>query len=505
MSDGPIRISYSDDRSFVYVNIHPRDLPDGQLEAEVLLEALLETGFSSFEYQLDQQTFEELQHMPWKRLNRAVVRRIAHRVEFDLKVTFSADQMEAYATIRPIFAGEKIRPERLRERLHFAKVQAGILPEAESTILEDGACHNLLVAVGTPPQHGKDGWLERLIPPGTPRYLPLVSPGTPLMRWHPTQPGQAGVTVTGQALPAREGQEIQPQPGPGCDVSPGDVRLLIATAAGLPLYSRQGVRVDPLEEHDSHTLPAQFHGEHSLRLRGDLAPDQVVTSAGHVIIEGQLNGGRIEAGGDLVITGPVTGPVWLRSSGHLHVSDVSQGLIWAGGQLHLHGRLDNCRVLVNGLLQGEGGSLCGGKLHCRQGGQIGELGHPEYDPTEVEWGAQPLFSERLHTLEAQLQELRRQLDRLIQAQIRARSQGNREAVQSLRQQQHLLRLHEDSCHNERDTLLTKPSSPVELLITRQLSDGVVLHLGGHALHSQAASGPVLICEGANGLTQSAAS
>ncbi|MGV3527118.1 MAG: flagellar assembly protein A [Candidatus Sericytochromatia bacterium] len=505
MSAGPIRISYSDDRSFVYVNIHPRDLPDGHLEAEVLLEALLETGFSSFEYQLDQQTFEELQQMPWKRLNRAVVRRIAHRVEFDLKVSFSPDQMEAYATIRPIFAGEKIRPERLRERLHFAKVEAGILPEAESAILEAGMCQNLLVAVGTPAQHGQDGWLERLIPPGSPRYLPLVSPGMPLMRWHPPQPGQAGFTVTGQTLPARDGQDIQPQPGPGCDVSPGDVRLLVATAAGLPLYSRQGVRVEPLEVHDSHTLTNPFHGEHSLRLLGDLPPNQVLTSAGHLIIEGRVSGGRIEAGGDIVITGPVTGPVWLRSSGNLHLGDVSQGLIWAGGQLHLNGCLENCRVLVNGVLQGEGGSLYGGRLHCRQGGQIGELGHAECDPTDVQWGAQPLFAERLQTLQAELKELRHQLDALIQAQIRARAQGNREAVQSLRQQQNRLRLREDSYHNERDALLANPPGPLELLITRQISEGVSLHRGDQTLHSQATSGPVLICESANGLTQSAAS
>lgn len=472
----PVQVRYSDDGSFIYVSVNPREVINNQLGAEDVLEALIETGFSSFEYQLEQDTLDELTHLPWSRLNRVIIRRIAYRVEFDLKVTLAPDRMEAFVSVKPAYAQEQISRERLLDRLSHAGVKAGLIEEALRLILTVGEATQIKVAQGVEPEHGRDSWLEFMCPVLGLEELPIVEPGDPLVRRHPPTDGSDGFKISGQVIPARGGQLLSLNPAEGCGIDPQDGNLLIATVRGVPLLSGQHVRVDPLEEATVGPGLKPFY-LHSLLLHGDVGPELRLRCAGHLIVEGAVFGGELVAEGDLILRQPVTGPAWLQSAGDLHLLSARHALIHCGRHLRLHEGLVHCQSFVAGECLASTAEISGGALHCLQGAVIGELGSALEDQTLLRLGTSVYFLEHLYSLQAEGQDLRRLLEEVLRQLIRQRSAtGDSPETQALQQQQRALLYRDLSLRAEVETMsrALDPDAGAEGLILKTLHPGASL-------------------------------
>lgn len=469
----PVQVRYSDDGSFIYVSINPREVLQQRLGAEDILEALLETGFSSFEYQLEQETLDELIHLPWNRLNRVIVRRIAYRVEFDLKVTFSSDRMEAFVSVKPAFAQEQISRERLLERLSHAGVKSGLIEEALRLVLTVGEANQIKVAQGCEPEHGRDSWLEFLCPTLDADRLPLVEPGMPLVRRHPPTSGSDGFRVSGQILPARPGVLMGLIPGDGCELDPGDPHLLRATLQGVPLIQGQHVRVDPLLEVDA-SQPLETFYLHSLRIQGAIETGVRLHCAGHVIVEGPVYGGELVAEGDLVLREPVLGPVWLQSGGDMHLLSARHALIRCGRHLRLQMGLVHSQAFISGECLAPAAEISGGALHCLHGAVLAEIGSPGEEQTLLQLGSSAYFLEALYSLQTEAQDLRRQLEEVLRQLIRQRSLGEAAEVGRLQQRQQALRYRDLSLRAEIDVMLRALDADacVEARIFKALHTGV---------------------------------
>lgn len=434
----PVQIRYSDDGSFIYASVNPREVINHQLSADEVLEALLETGFSSFEYQLEQDILDELTHLPWSRLNRVIVRRIAYRVEFDLKVLLSPDRMQAFISVKPAYSQEQISRERLLERLSHSGVKAGLIEEAIKLILTVGEAVQIEVAQGRLPEHGRDSWLEFMCPVLNLEELPLVTPGTPLVRRHPPTSGVDGYKVSGQVIPARPGKALQLNPAEGCDLDPQDPNLLIATAEGIPILSGQNVRVDPITELKTDEDLKPFY-LHSVLLRGPVDEKIRLHCAGHLIVDGPVFGGELCAEGELILRQPVTGPVWLQSAGDMHMRSGRHALISCGNTLRIEEELVHCQSFVAGDVLGATASVYGGALHCLKKLVLNEIGTDMEDETLLQMGSSQLFLERLYSLQTQGQDLRRQLEEVLRQLIRERSvSGMSPATTALQQKQRAL-------------------------------------------------------------------
>jgi uncharacterized protein (DUF342 family) len=74
----------------------------------------------------------------------------------------------------------------------------------------------------------------------------VVHVGDALMRRHPPTPGQAGRTLTGELLPAREGKSVMFGGNlPGTQMNAGDPDILEAAITGQPVEVRGGMMVEP--------------------------------------------------------------------------------------------------------------------------------------------------------------------------------------------------------------------------------------------------------------------
>jgi uncharacterized protein (DUF342 family) len=461
MSENPVQIRYSDDGGYIYVSINPREVAKHRLSHEDVLEALIETGFSSFEYQLEQDVLEELIRLPWNRLNRVIIRRIAYRVEFDIKVHISQDRMFASLSLIPAYSQEKVSRERLLARLSHSGVKRGLIESAIEQVLSAGEAQMLEIARGQMPEHGRDSWLEVLCPPLELDGITLVEPGTPLVRKHNPAPGVDGYKVSGQVLPARGGQVVNFNPGEGCDLDPQDPSLLVASIEGLAVFSGHYIRVDPLLEVKAEAIQPFYL--HSVLIRGELPADVQIHSAGHLIIDGPVTGGELIAGGDLILKQPVTGPVWLQSSGDMHLDSANQALIHCGRNLRLAGSMSHCQSFVAGMVQAADGSLSGGALHSLNSAVFGELGNELGDRTQLYLGPALYFQERLYSLQTGSLDLRRQLEELLRQLIRKRSQeGNTPETEAMAIRQKALLYKDLSQKSEMEVLIRVLDSEIQL-------------------------------------------
>lgn len=431
----PVHVRYSQDKNFIYLSVHPKDVPSGQLEPDQVLEALIDSGFSSFEYQLEQDIFDELIMMPWKRVNQTIVRRIAFRIEFELAVRWGPEQMQAWITLKPAFATEQISRERLLTRLQAAGIHHGLREAALEEVLANHSASELLIAEGIPPRKGQDGYLELKVPPLSALSEAEIESGTLLAIYHPPSAGEAGISVSGQSLPAVAGKDQQITLGEGCVWQGAESREIRASHAGIPIIGRKNLRVDKLLKLSPEELQAERYFQ-SLLITGDLPPGTRVETTGHLLLDGQAQEVSLCAGADLLISGPVTGPGLLQAVGNLHLQSVQECFLVCGQDLWLQQQAEHCQGFVAGCLRAEQAQWVGGRLHVLGEARVRELGHPAGIPTELVLGAQPWFENRLNSLRAHQRGMNQEMAELLKALIRARREQNPEVAELESQQKY---------------------------------------------------------------------
>lgn len=167
---------------------------------------------------------------------------------------------------------------------------------------EGDAVSDALIALGTPPSHGKDGWIEYMKerPSGAPRTddsgqvdfysLDLVvqaHKGDVLAVRHDPIPSEEGITVTGEPIPGKKVKGVRISFGKGIEM---DGNSLVASVDGQVIWKGDRMSIEPL-----------------LVISGNLGPDTGnVDYDGPVLVKGDVQDGyNLRAGGDVEIQGCV--------------------------------------------------------------------------------------------------------------------------------------------------------------------------------------------------------
>ena len=160
-----------------------------------------------------------------------------------------------------------------------------------------------------------------------------VEPGSPLARKNPATMGEDGMDVTGIAIKAEAGKDVQLPKGKNTNVSPDDPNLLIAQVAGTPKLVNGRINVDDMivvEDVDFSTGNINFNGD--------------------VLVKGIVNAGfSITAGGDITCKDAVESAN-LSAKGNIYLKRGIKGMnrskVDAG--LNVYAKfLENCTVYAN--------------------------------------------------------------------------------------------------------------------------------------------------------------
>ena len=330
--------------------------------------------------------------------------------------------------------GEHLNSNTLRLALDSFKLCNGVddalireLPDRP-----DRYFHLFLAARGAPPVDGKDGFVVDRFSRKPTRALQedemgrvdftasdlfqSAAAGDILCEIHAPTPCRNGLSVQGNAIPARPGRAPSIPKGRNTEVNEAGT-LLVATRAGHVEFSGRTYQIRPVLEIggnvDYSTGNIKSLGD--IHIRGDVLSGFTVSSAGNVTIEGVVESCNIEAGGDLVIRSGVqgNGAAVLRAHGNVFARFLESANVYVGQDLNAECVI-NCNVYCDGEVKVRSGrgSIIGGMTHAAREVNATIVGARSETLTQVILGGTPCEDFERDNLLMEIEDLEKEMERV---------------------------------------------------------------------------------------------
>ncbi len=322
-----------------------------------------------------------------------------------IKVELGAEDLEAWVTVSP--ADETITEDQILGELNRQGIVHGIDRDAVHQLVQSRSWGvRTLIAHGTAPCHGEDGWIEYFFDTSSKpqpkqlengrvdyRQIGLIQPvekGSLLARIIPPKRGVPGITVRGKDIPARSGTAAAISAGMNTQFTGPDNTELRAVASGAVSMTRGMISVDQTftlkGSVDFSSGNIDFPGD--VIINGNVTAGFSVRATGRVEIRGIVEDATVEAEGDVLVKGGFegSGRGVIRSGGMVHVKFVENQTIEARGSIYVGEDALNANLhSQDGIFLTTGiGTVIGGRLRARSGITANVLGNPQCTPTSVE-------------------------------------------------------------------------------------------------------------------------
>lgn len=352
---------------------------------------------------------------------------VGERRDGAVHVEVAADGLTAWADLIPAQGGREIVAEEIVEALAKAEISHGIDHAALQQACASGQASRVVAARGEPPQDGEGARFELQIPlvrervPQTDERglidfrelgaIPVVEPGQALMRRIPPMAGKDGLDVRNKVLPAKPGRDLKFAAGlKGVTIDPSDPDLLRAAVKGQPVQVDGGVLVEQVvrrERVDIGSGNVDYDG--SVQIDGDVMSGMHVKVSGDIVVGGTVDGGILEAGGNVQVTGGIIAHARVRAGGGVSARFVEYAQIEAGTSISvddmvLQSDLRALNQIVIGVKSPQRGRLVGGSACAMLLVQVPNVaGGIASNTTRIQVGINPELDER-HRQLAQLAE-----------------------------------------------------------------------------------------------------
>ena len=333
-------------------------------------------------------------------------------LDAQVEVFVTADAMSAWIYAYPPVGDGK---EMNGEMLSAALAQAGVTFGIDEALMEalpkntERYFHLFPAAVGRKTVLGEDGRIIDLFSRKTERKIKIdeynrvdyaaigfvqnVSEGDPICRIVPPSQAERGCTVLGKELPARDGVAVTVPKGRNTALSE-DGTTLYATKTGHVEFSGRTFQVKPVLEIEGNvdysTGNISFLGD--VHVHGDVCTGFTVRAMGAVTVDGVVEAGTVEAGGDLIIVKGAQGDsrAILRSNHSIFAKYLESCCVYAMEDLHSD-CLINCDVYCDGAVEVNSGrgTIIGGSIRCAHEITASVVGSRAEALTEVVLGGRP--------------------------------------------------------------------------------------------------------------------
>lgn len=437
----------SPDQSEVFLIVNPAEVTF-PLSPQSLEAAFEKKGFAG--YRLHQPLLHEVCSLDWQTLRQPFSRVIATRIQSDLIVQISDDQLKAWMTLLPTEGAFPPSREEIVARLKQENVHYGLNEDIIQMAVEQGHLKKSLVAEGEPAQQGKSAWFEYLLETnlkhgpreradGSVDYRDLnlvqnVEIDTPLMRKHPPEPGQPGRKVTGEILHPEMGRDYHLIESVGSKISEQDKNLLVAARAGRPVRLSRSVKVE-----DMITLPevgletGNIHFKGSVSVMGSVRSGFQIKAGGDIIVHGSVEDAILDAGGSIEVRGSIFGreQASLTAKGDISASFIQHTSVECFGDLHVSEGLFHCEVRIMGNIfvgmNGGKGQINGGNIWGANSLRVRILGSMASTATRVSLGEDPYLRQKLKDIDHNLRHYKSELEQVIKSIIYIRTRAREKA------------------------------------------------------------------------------
>ncbi|MBI9112099.1 FapA family protein [Maridesulfovibrio ferrireducens] len=329
-----------------------------------------------------------------------LVQIIDNQIYVESLIHVSADSMQVRATLFPRDCfGATITLQRIEPALQAIGISRPLLlvagESALKTARETGIAQESVIAKGTEPIAGKNGWFEyeREETKSIGTSLdndridfkergthPMVNPGDIIGKIHPPVEGKAGEDVYGRLTPPPGGQPFEIKPGAHVAPMPDGITYKALATGMVHLEKGELSVIDVLvTQGDVDYSTGNIRLEKgSVHVTGSIREGFVVNVPGHILVKESIEGADVHAGGDIDVSGGIimAGKGHLKAGNNITAQFAANARIDCGDGLTIAHELSNCLVRCKGAITATAGKgvILGGAIASATGIEANELG-----------------------------------------------------------------------------------------------------------------------------------
>lgn len=350
-----------------------------------------------------------------------------------LSISISDDEMEAYLIITE--EGNNYDEQKLMKALSQCGVRYGILQNVIEDLVKGVKMKSpFVIARGTEPAKGKDGWYEfffkteeerapKLLEDGSVDYkntewFEMVESGQKIAYYHEATRGKNGISVLGRSIPAKKGKEKGMLSGKGFTLL-SDKKTYLAAETGVVDLKGDHLEISKLLVLENVTMASgkvDFDG--SVYIKGNVGDGTHVKATGDIMIDGFVEAANIESGGTIVLRQGVNASSKgvIRAEGDINGRFFEAVTVYANGNIQANYCMNSElhaeeKIMITGVT----GTFVGGKACAAQGFQAYNVGNSVGLPTYLNLGVNEKISKKYGAIQGELEEVHKELSILRNA------------------------------------------------------------------------------------------
>lgn len=367
-----------------------------------------------------------------------------------LHIRISNDCMEAFVTLPDDRSFSVHELKKILERNDI--VHGIIVKHLQKIALEKPVGKEIKIAQGEKAESGKSGRFEYFfnpLLPESPKVLEdgrvdyanviiaeRVVPGTVLAKYHSSEKGKHGKTVTGIFIEGTSGKDLPPLTGKGF-IRDEERDIYIATENGY--VSHDEIRGE-LNVWNVYMVPGdvnRYNGHISydgmVHIRGSVSDMAEIEASGDIIVEGFVEGAIIKAGKNVVIKGGVNagGQGYIQAGGKVMGKFFESASIRAKG--HVEGNYFlNCHIETDGMLvaRGSKAKIMGGEVLAVQAVESVTIGNYGGGKTVISVGDVAWVKSRMNQYEQALEKVEDEIRQLEEGKHKIRGLLGNDALEN---------------------------------------------------------------------------
>ncbi|MCR5467670.1 MAG: FapA family protein [Lachnospiraceae bacterium] len=328
-------------------------------------------------------------------------------------VRIAEDDMEAYLYLPvPADITREYSMGELIEVLKRNQVISGIDQKALLSMVKGHVyLKETLIASGKEPVDGADGYYRfffesdvaknEAMPDsdGNINYdeyknLEIVNKGEIVAEYVSAVQGTNGYTVKGRLLQCKRGKELPPLKGIGITKDETNGRVYFATESGRVDIIKDRIMIHPvvLIKDDLNRMDAPLDVKGDVVIRGNVDNGAKITATGTVTVDGLVYGAEIDAGGDLLVRGGISGnnAAVIEARGNVVAKFIEHATVKAEGTIKTDIIMDSDVFALEKISVTSGkGTILGGMVHSVVGIEANDVGNNVGLKTFIRLGVAP--------------------------------------------------------------------------------------------------------------------
>ena len=355
----------------------------------------------------------------------------------EINVTLSEDRLKAFLTIEqtpPL--PYKVTVDDIYDNLAALSVEHGIfMDRIDEIIANEEYPYRELIAEGTPPTAGKDGWLDYKVDLGTGgkakeegyrvdffdlNLVQNINAGDVLVVLHPHEPGEMGKNVLGREIkPARVTKARLPK-GKGTQIPEESPNVLVAAVNGFVRLDKKSFNQIVVEQEvkiagDVDFSTGNLDVDGSVEVNRNVKEGFKIIATGNIVVKGVVEGAFLKAGGNITIKKGVIGGhqrATIQAGEDIAIRFANNADITAEGNLSIADEALNCSLKSDTVIHlGEegkrsAGAIIGGQAIAGYEIRARNVGSESGTKTYLRVGERPALLERRRKMETDLQDFR---------------------------------------------------------------------------------------------------